>query len=636
MATDACKTQPDAVATEAMLTLLCVALALFFLATAFAGMYVTCTGPPNLDQSLTMMALASMLCLGSLATLLKIRQEAEEEDNSPLHTTGQLLRWSLRHTPFPLLLHIGGRLSHPPQVDPLYGWLAGGFVAAVVPLLFRPPRQLALVTVLRGAILLSLADARRRCEALKRPDELTFPWACLNVPERFSEQHLLICGATGSGKTVSLRLFLQWLVPLIQPGSEYRLLIYDAKQDALEILSGLPLSCEVIILNPFDARSVAWDIARDATSPATCHQIATILIQDEPGANSFWVKAARDLFEAAMIALHLTRGDDWTFAELLVTLSSTERTRGLLESHVQTRAQAEEHFGRDPKTLSNVQYTITANVAYFRPLAALWLHASRRFSLHEWINGNSILVLGNAEDCLGPIQALNRAIFQRLAELMLAQTESTTRRSWLILDELPDLGHLSMLARLLSKARSKGGRAVLAFQTIEGLWRAYGEQRANDIVGLCASKIFARTDSFITARWASSIIGESECLRRLFSEQDGKNGHSTSWSEQIAKVEAVLPTELMRLPLASPDGFESYCVTPAVGVYHGVTRFMDTLCPKGPEPGFIPRPEDQQYLPAELLADDDVDMEPWSLDHIERMHVRTDPPMWHNDFDDDM
>ena len=72
--------------------------------TAFAGMYVTCTGPPDLDQSLTMMALASMLCLGSLAALLKLRQESEEEDESPLHSTGQLLGWSLKHTPFPLLL----------------------------------------------------------------------------------------------------------------------------------------------------------------------------------------------------------------------------------------------------------------------------------------------------------------------------------------------------------------------------------------------------------------------------------------------------------------------------------------------------------------------------------------------------
>jgi type IV secretory pathway TraG/TraD family ATPase VirD4 len=266
------------------------------------------------------------------------------------------------------------------------------------------------------------------------------------------------------------------------------------------------------------------------------------------------------------------------------------------------------------------QYTISANIAYLRPIAALWQKATRRFSLQEWIDGNSILVLGNSETLRTPIDAINRAIFQRLVELVLAQSESSTRRTWFFLDELKEMGRLDGLPSLLTKGRSKGARAVLAFQTIEGLRAVYGDRLANEICGMCANKLLLRTDSPETAQWASSVIGEAETLRWMRSHQSSKNGKSESASQQITTTQAVLASELLRLPLANRECFHSFCVVPAIGIWRDTTPFARDLRPKGTAANFIPRPDSDQY-PSFSPPDD----EQGGLDDITRMTWRNAP-----------
>jgi len=278
-----------------------------------------------------------------------------------------------------------------------------------------------------------------------------------------------------------------------------------------------------------------------------------------------------------------------------------------------------EHFERDERTLSNVQYTISANVAYLRPIAALWHHATRRFSLTEWIRGEeSILLLGTKEDLRCPIDAVNRALFQRIVELILDQSESDTRNTWLIIDELREAGALTGLGRLMTKGRSKGAKVVVAFQTIEGLRDAYGDRLAGEISGMAANKCLLRTDSEETAAWMSRVVGEAEYQQ--WTRSTGPNGIASN--EQFVKKEVVLPSEFLRLPLANRERFLSYCVTPCIGVYHGPTHFGNTLCPKGKDRNFIPRPDAHQYLPPELLDTEESPLP--SLDDISRLRYKRD------------
>ncbi len=608
-----------------VLAFLGLSLSLILFAAAVAAMRATAHQTPSLTDSVVMLAIAGLLFWGSFTQFVRVMTGEDDGYTSPMRIAARLLRKALWFAFTPVAIYLGGRVV---PTAPYYGWIIGTVVTLLLPYVARIGSGSG-DTVIRGTALVTQAQARRRVDHITCPGEPTVNWVGFPLPERFSEQHFLFAGGTGSGKTVAQRMMMQSVLPGITPGSDCRAVVYDAKQDMIEILSGMSLSCDLIILNPFETRSVSWDLAKDITTPATALQLASIIIEDEKGQNSFFSKAARDLFAAVIVALHHTRPGDWTLGHVLSVLSSTERTHTLLEQVPYTRDAAMEHFQRDERTLANVQYTISANIASLRPVAALWHHADRRFSLRDWISSNSILVLGNMEDLRYPIDAINRALFQRLVELVLSQSESATRRTWFFLDELKEMGRLNALPRLLTKGRSKGVRAVLAFQTFEGLCDVYGDKLAGEISGMAANKCFLRTDSEETARWASRIIGEAEYEQWTRSVgPDGKD----SRNQQIVKKDAVFPSQLLRLPLADRERFWSYCVTPSVGIYCGPTRFSHLLCSKGSAPNFVPRPDSEQYLPDGLYSIDDP--EDPSLDEFSRMRFKSRPSTLHEDIED--
>jgi hypothetical protein len=97
---------------------------------------------------------------------------------------------------------------------------------------------------------------------------------------------------------------MQSVLPLIGRGYGHRALIYDAKQDVLSVLAGMPLQCPIHTLNPLDARAVGWDMAADIRSPAAALQVAAILIPDaKTDNNPFFANAARHLLGGALNAL---------------------------------------------------------------------------------------------------------------------------------------------------------------------------------------------------------------------------------------------------------------------------------------------------------------------------------------------
>jgi len=596
-----------------LLPLLSVSVSLAILALMIAAMRATA---PNGSMTTLLIILghAGVVFWITIAVLLDVVATPDGQDDESPRLTARFSQAAVCFFLIPAATYLGGVLSPYPFIGWTVGVLALLTLQCVISLPPSPEKEPP-TNVLRGTIVVPMHDAKRRAKRITRRREPVICWIGIFIPERFAEQHFLLVGATGSGKTIALRLLLQSVLPLIAPGSDRRALVYDAKQDMMEILSGLPLSCEVILLNPFDARSAAWDMAKDVTTLATALQIASIFIADERGDNSFFAKAARDLFAGVLVALHNTQPGDWTLADVVAILSSRDKTKALLERVPHTRYMAQEHFSREEKTLANVQYTITANIAYLRPIAGLWHHARRRISLTEWIKSESILVLGNMEHLRCPLDAVNRALFQRLVELAIAQSESTTRRTWFFLDELKEAGKLDALPRLLTKGRSKGVRAALAFQTIEGMNDVYGDRLASEIAGLPANKCLLRTDSEHTAAWASRVIGETE-VRIWTRSADDK------WVEQITKKEAVLPSQVLRLPLANREQFYSFCVTPSIGVYGGATPFADMLYPKGTVSNFMPRPDDEQHLPMDLFDYDEA-CEP-SLDDILRMRAKHD------------
>ena len=450
---------------------------------------------------------------------------------------------------------------------------------------------------IRGTFMISLCTARKIAASKKRPGELMLDWGGVQLPESLSIGHFLLVGSPGSGKTVSLRLLMQSILPQICSGSDMRALIYDAKQDIYQILKGQNITCPIITLNPLDKNGAAWDIAKDITCQATALQVAQNFIPDESHSeNAFFIKAARDLLAAVIIALHLSKPMSWSLAEVFTTLSDSNKTKELLESISETKYISNDYFSRDPKTLSNIQQTITAHLAMLRPVAGAWEHADQRISLTEWVNQESILILANDEALRGPLDALNAVIVQRLTQLVLAQSETKHRRTWFFLDELKEAGKLNCLASLMTKGRSKGARCLIAFQTIEGLRSVYGNDVTLEIANLCSNKAFLRTDSAETAKWAVDSLGQAEWTEWNRADQYNLNGNSHSYSEQIAKRETVLASELLNIPLATSQRFIGYFITSGIGVYKGNVVFSNRLMKVDDSYEMIKRSPEEQYI----------------------------------------
>ena len=139
--------------------------------------------------------------------------------------------------------------------------------------------------------------------------------------------------------------------------------------------------------------------------------------------------------------------------------------------------------------------TVATKLQRYEFIAAAWSHASEKISLKDWVEGEYILLLGNDEATRTALDAINQVIFRRVSELILNQSESETRRTWVFLDEVREMGHLEGLSRLLTKGRSKGCSIVLGFQDIEGLRDVYGQKIAAEITGQCSNKAILRTNS---------------------------------------------------------------------------------------------------------------------------------------------
>lgn len=577
-------------------TMSIVVFLLAYFAACMAIMLVAATDDGT--ETLSIMLLCATI--GTAWTVYRVYRELHHHDigkPSPYLIT-RLLRVFAITSRLPLLVLTAGTLATSIHANPVLAWVVAVPVAIWLPEIIRwlfksgnRPTE-----IIRGTRLLPANQVSRIAAVVHSFGRRTIAWCGLEIPEALSSGHFALIGSTASGKTVSMRLMMQSILPFIRPGSDWRAIIYDSKQEVISILSGMKLRVPMVIMQPFDWRSAAWHMAQDIKSLATALQVAYILIQEEQGYNAFFVKSARDLLAAVFIALHLTRPGQWTLADVVLTLSDTKRTKALLGSLPQTSHIAREHFSRDPRTLANVQSTISANMAMLRPIAAMWERCSHKISLTQWVKQEGILVLGNDEQLRAPIDAINRVIFQRLTELILAQSESTRRRTWLFLDEFREAGKLDGLGRLLTKGRSKGARAVLAWQTIHGLRAAYGEHLAGEISGMCANKAFLRTDDFETAQWAAHIMGEVELREWHRTFQRGSGNSSTSQSEHVAKREVVLASQIMQLPPAADGQFQGFFVTPGVGIYHHTVRFAQRLLPLGDVPNFVPRPPEHQYL----------------------------------------
>jgi hypothetical protein len=159
---------------------------------------------------------------------------------------------------------------------------------------------------LRGA---RFGTPRQLRRLLWRSPRGSFSIGGVPVPDAFEPEHILICGAPGTGKT---NIIVGMLAGMRKEGK--RAIVYDTAGTFVEKFYR---PGHDILLNPLDARADSWSPWVDVPRDYHYDQIAESTIPDK-GGDPFWAKAARGTLVA--VFRKLARSDRMLVSALLDTI----------------------------------------------------------------------------------------------------------------------------------------------------------------------------------------------------------------------------------------------------------------------------------------------------------------------------
>jgi Type IV secretion-system coupling protein DNA-binding domain len=391
-----------------------------------------------------------------------------------------------------------------------------------------------------------------------RDAELTL--AGMRVPAQDETKHFKLIGTTGTGKSTAIQELLTSALArgdravIADPDSGYMQRFYRPQRGDL-------------VLNPFDKRSLKWDLFSEIKNPHDVDQLARSLIPDHDGQDRSWRSYARTFFTAVTRQAHEAGVREVDELYRLLVAGDTGELRELVRG---TPAQPflDEHNSRMFDSIRSVTSSAVAALEY------VGRQDAPGFSIREWVSKKTPGVLFIPYKA-GQIAALHSMIsaWMRLAifEAMDGEEQQEDKprdpatRLWFVVDELDALGQIDGLKDALARLRKFGGRCVLGFQSIAQVSSTYGQGDAHTIVENCGNTLILRcsaSEGGGTARFASQLIGEREVMHTTVSKsrRPTELWSSVTRSEHLSVEPAVLPSQVEQLP--DLDGYLKYASDP--------------------------------------------------------------------------
>ena len=361
--------------------------------------------------------------------------------------------------------------------------------------------------------------------------------ADLPFPKDFETRHIMIQGTTGSGKSVCIRELLDQI-----RARGDKAIIYDKGCDYIRNYYREDVD---ILLNPLDPRTVPWHLWDECRDSADYDSLAAALIP-LPSGNSdpFWISAARTIFSAA--ARQMQPNPKRSIHLLLKALLYADLpTLEQFLKGTEAETLVSQKIEKTAITIKSVLTTYLKSLQYIKDEPNI-------FSIRKWIQDDSLknwIFISSVSDRHETLKPLISMWLDLASNALMSLTPLSSRRIWIVLDELPSLQRLPYLPEAFAEARKFGGCLIAGMQSIAQLRKIYGNHAAEEISNLCNTRIFFRDPSFETAQWVSKELGESETeeLKENISYSESAMRSGISISNQRLQKQIISPSEIMNL-----------------------------------------------------------------------------------------
>ncbi|GLT01049.1 type IV conjugative transfer system coupling protein TraD [Sphingobium jiangsuense] len=435
---------------------------------------------------------------------------------------------------------------------------------------------------IRGARFGTAGELR---QALAREKKGSFRIGGVPVPDAYESEHILICGAPGTGKT---NLITTMLEGIRKKGK--RAIVYDTAGSFVEKFYR---HGHDVLLNPLDQRTDIWSPWVDVPQEYHYDQIAESTIPDKHG-DPFWSKAARGTLVAVLrklarqkhtlISVLLERVLRSPLADLAAFVKGTDAA-----AFISTEGE---------RTSAGVQAELASVMRSFAYLD----DTEDAFSIRKWVENekdDSWLFITVKADQLPSLRPLITVWLDIAISAIMSLAPDRKRRLYCVIDELTTLQKLPSLSDFLARARKYGGCGILGFQSYPQLNATYGKEDAAAITGYCSTWVALRANDTDTAELVSKNLGRVEQIEAnegmSYGVNDMRDGVNLSRMQVTRPL--VLDTEVTNLP--NLTGYLRF------GRNLPVVRFLDSFNPIASIcPAFVERESPPKRLPVggEIIA----------------------------------
>lgn len=374
----------------------------------------------------------------------------------------------------------------------------------------------------------------------------------INIPTDTECKHILVFGASGSGKSVLLSQFINQINTYSQKYNDKRhYIITDVKPEFV----GKFAKPDDYIFCPFDKRSISWSIFNDIDDISDYDSFASILFEQEGAKDPFWGLAAGTIFADGLKYLDL-QGRKTNHDILEFFKQSTEYLTEAINSLPPTLITSQQYLNAPDNTLTSILATLASGLKPFMHLKDS-TDNNAPFSFKQYIREEYqrtdgtipnlyLLVPANRQRIMAPLLSL---VMDIMISEALTLPESQNCRLYFIIDEIGSVNKIQLLPDLITKGRSYG-ISILALTQDPGLLREkYGPQVMQSFLNNFGTQIVLRINDAATAKELADNFGVEEIIEYKESIQLPQNGSPIpSISQDTTTKSLILPSQLQSLP----------------------------------------------------------------------------------------